>query len=105
MVARSARLPDHVDMTHDQMNDFAARVLLAASLSPFTIVQAEYAPGDTVPAWAEEYGGVRTEWLVNGDVEDMTPYPLPMTLDVRVCCAPIGQLRAIELVGSMLSDY
>ena len=91
-------------MTHDQMNDFAARVLLAASLPPFAIVQAEYAPGGTVPAWAAQYAGVRTEWLVNGDVEHMTPYPLPMTLDAPTCYVPIRQLHAIELVGSLLDE-
>ena len=91
-------------MTHDQINDFAARALLAASLPPFAIVQAEYAPGGTVPAWAEQYVGVRTEWLVYGDVEHMTPYPLPMSLDAPACHVLIDQLRAIELVGSMLDD-
>ena len=86
------------------MNDFAARVLLAASLPPFAIVMAEYAPGGTVPAWAAQYVGVRTEWLVNGDVEHMTPYPLPMSLGAPACHVPIMQLRAIELVGSILDD-
>ena len=91
-------------MTHDQINDAAARVLLAASLPPFAIVQAEYAPSGTVPAWATQYTSVRTEWLVNGDVERMTPYPLPMTLDTPACYVPIVQLRAIELVGSILDE-
>ena len=66
--------------------------------------QAEYAPGGTVPAWAAQYIGVRTEWLVNGDVEHMTPYPLPMSLGAPACHVPIMQLRAIELVGSILDD-
>ena len=86
------------------MNDFAARVLLAASLPPFAIVQAEYAPRGTVPAWAAQYVGVRTERLVNGDVEHMTPYPRPMSLDAPACYVPIEQLRSIELVGSILDE-
>lgn len=91
-------------MTHDQIDDAAAYALLAASLPPFAIVLAEYAPGDTVPTWTEQYAGVRTEWLVNGDVDHMTPYLLPMSLDAPACYVPITQLRAIELVGSMLDD-
>ena len=66
--------------------------------------QAEYAPGGTVPAWAAQYVGVRTEWLVNGDVEHMTPNPLPMAIDAPACYVSIMQLRAIELVGSMLDE-
>ena len=103
-MARSGRLPNHVGMTHDQINDAAAHALLAASLPPFAIVQAEYAPGGTVPVRAAQCIGVRTEWLVNGDVEHMTPYPLPMALDAPACYVPITQLRAIELVVSTLDS-
>ena len=80
-------------MTDNQINDAAAHALLAASLPPFAIVQAEYAPGGTVPAWAAQYVGMRTEWVVNGDIEHMTPYPLPMALDAPACYVPVGQLR------------
>ena len=91
-------------MTHDEANAEAARRLLAESLPPFSIVEARYAPAGRAPAWAEPLIGARTQWLVNGDTEHMTPYPLPMTLDGPARCVPIEHLCAVERVGSMLDE-
>lgn len=91
-------------MDHDALNDSAARRLLADSLPVYTIVQARYAPRGTAPGWATDLVGRRSEWLVNGDIEHMTPWPLPMTLNEPARWVPIEHLCDVEIVGSILDE-
>lgn len=67
----------HWHMNLDALNDQAARRMLAEVLLPYTVVEAVYVPSGTAPTWAAQYAGRRTQWLVDGDIEHMTPWPLP----------------------------